>query len=483
MAAAPPLAALVRRMTPGPDTVPDAELLDRFARSADQAAFELLVWRHGAMVWGVCRRMLAPDRDAAEDACQAAFVALASHAARVRDRDALPAWLHRVAVRASLDLIATRRTARPLSADIPEPTDRHPDPAREASDREVRTLLDTGLNGLPDKLRLPFVLCELEGRSNAEAAAALGCPVGTVESRLTRARQKLRGWLTARGVVPAVAVAGAVLPESARAAMVKAGVPGAAGSVVKALAARAIPSVVSAKLRLVAAVGLVLTVSAVGLGLTTSEQPKPVADPPAKPANAKPAVAERKDADAQTLPPGAMARLGSPRLRHPAWVKDVCFSPDGKRLASVGYDHTLRVWDGETGKQLFAVPRDAGEFDKVTFADGGKVVVAAGSDREKKADLWCVDANTGKVTDRLKVEARMPEAAAVRFHTDGSRLALAAADAKQLLVIDTATAKAVWDAKLGNAVPRGVAFSADGKTVGCPRPPARSNCSTRTGSR
>src|SRR5437667_69423 len=82
-------------------------------------------------------------------------------------------------------------------------------------------LLDTGRNGLPDKLGMPFVLCELEGRTNAEAAAALGCPVGTVESRLTRARQRLRDWLTARGVVPAVAVAAVALPESARAAMVR----------------------------------------------------------------------------------------------------------------------------------------------------------------------------------------------------------------------------------------------------------------------
>src|SRR5947207_12506024 len=120
---AAPLAALVRRVTPGAETVPDAELLDRFVRSADQAAFELLVWRHGAMVWGVCRRMLDPDRDAAEDACQAAFVALASRASQLRDRDSLAAWLHRVAVRAALDLIATRRATRPLSADSPEPPD------------------------------------------------------------------------------------------------------------------------------------------------------------------------------------------------------------------------------------------------------------------------------------------------------------------------------------------------------------------------
>src|SRR5262249_33725044 len=147
--------------------VSDAELLDRFARSADQAAFELLVWRHGAMVWGVCRRILGPDRAAAEDACQAAFVALARHAARLGGRGPVGAWLHPGAVRAPIDL--GRPSARQRPADHADPPARDPDPARQASDREVRALLDTGLNRLPDKLRVPFVLCELEGRTNAEA--------------------------------------------------------------------------------------------------------------------------------------------------------------------------------------------------------------------------------------------------------------------------------------------------------------------------
>ena len=79
---APPLVALVRQLTPDAGTLPDADLLDRFARTRDQAAFELLVWRHGALVWAVCRRMLGPDRHAAEDACPAVFLALAVHAGR-----------------------------------------------------------------------------------------------------------------------------------------------------------------------------------------------------------------------------------------------------------------------------------------------------------------------------------------------------------------------------------------------------------------
>src|SRR5262245_64105504 len=86
-----PLAALVRRATLDPGAVTDADLLERFVRSADQAAFELLVWRHGAMVWGACRRILFPDRAAAEDACQTCFAALVVHAGRIRDRSALAA--------------------------------------------------------------------------------------------------------------------------------------------------------------------------------------------------------------------------------------------------------------------------------------------------------------------------------------------------------------------------------------------------------
>jgi RNA polymerase sigma factor (sigma-70 family) len=276
-----PLAALVRRLNPGPADVPDADLLDRFVRSADQAAFELLVWRHGAMVWGACRRVLGPDRAAAEDACQAAFVALARHAARLRGRGAVGAWLHRVAVRASIDL--GRAAARQRSADYPDPPARDPDPFRQASDREVRALLDTGLDRLPDKLRVPFVLCELEGRSNAEAAAALGCPVGTVESRLTRARHRLREFLTARGVVPAVAAAAAAVPEPTRAAMARAADPLYPSAAVKALAARAIPPAVSAKARAVLAAGLVLAAGALGLGVVLAQDPGDQPPPPPQP--------------------------------------------------------------------------------------------------------------------------------------------------------------------------------------------------------
>src|SRR5262249_2369807 len=79
----------------------DAELLQRWATKRDEAAFELLVWRHGRLVWSVCRRLLR-DRGDAEDAFQATFLLLVRKAESIRGGQALAAWLHTVATRAAL---------------------------------------------------------------------------------------------------------------------------------------------------------------------------------------------------------------------------------------------------------------------------------------------------------------------------------------------------------------------------------------------
>jgi RNA polymerase sigma factor (sigma-70 family) len=479
----PPLAALVRRVAPELEAVTDAELLERFVRFADQAAFELLVWRHGAMVWGVCRRVLAPDWHAVEDACQATFVALASHAARLHDRRVLAAWLHRVAVRAALAIVATRGTKQ-SAADSPDPPDLTRDPVREANDREFQVLLDAGLNQLPDKLRIPFVLCELEGKSNAEAAAVLGCPVGTIESRLTRVRKRLRLWLTARGMVPAVAVGAGMVPESAWAAMATAGVPGAGNSAVRGLAAQAVPSVLSVKVRLFVAVGLLLGLCALGLGLTAGEQPAPPTDVPPAPVRADaPPVRAAQPKNEDPLPRGAVARLGSPRLRHP-WVSDVCFAPDGKTIASVG-DRILCVWDGETGKLRFSVPQPDRVFIRVVFADDGKEIVASGYPLDSLQEnctlhRWRIDATTGAVVEKWRSAVVRKGVSRVHFSADCTRVALLSAVFKEapggrgeytgykVVVIDTATDKTVWEKvfeKGADFVPNEAVFSPDGKWV------------------
>src|SRR4051794_23285611 len=101
-----------RALSPDAAGVSDADVLDRFRETRDEAAFELLVYRHGPMVWATCRRLLR-DRHAAEDAFQAPSRPLARGAHSVRRTRSVPAWLHRVAVRAGHYLLrrARRRPA------------------------------------------------------------------------------------------------------------------------------------------------------------------------------------------------------------------------------------------------------------------------------------------------------------------------------------------------------------------------------------
>jgi hypothetical protein len=100
--------------------------------------------------------------------------------------------------------------------DLPAPD---ADPVAAAQWREIRLVIDDEVNRLVEKYRLPFVLCYFEGKSNAEAARALGCPVGTIESRLTRARQRLRACLTRRGLALSAGLATFVVAPDAPAAM------------------------------------------------------------------------------------------------------------------------------------------------------------------------------------------------------------------------------------------------------------------------
>ena len=167
----------------------EGDLLERFLARRDQAAFEALVARHGPMVLGVCRRILADPHDI-EDAFQATFLILVRKARAIRDRELLGPWLYgvarRVANRARAD--ASRRRTRERSgaeeAAMESPGVRDPD--------ELRAVLDEELGRLPEKYRAPLVLCYLEGLTHDEAALRLRCPVGTVRSRMTRARETLR---------------------------------------------------------------------------------------------------------------------------------------------------------------------------------------------------------------------------------------------------------------------------------------------------
>ncbi len=187
----------------------DGQLLRRFVRHRDEAAFLALVQRHGPMVLGVCHRVLRQAQDA-EDAFQATFLVLVRKAHTIADVDRLSNWLYGVAVRTAskLKVREARRRRRErravsLAGGEPEPDQRNAD---------LCPVLDQEIQQLPTKYRTTFLLCYLEGKTNREAAAVLGCPAGTVSSRLAWARQRLRNRLARRGYVPA-GVVGAGLAE------------------------------------------------------------------------------------------------------------------------------------------------------------------------------------------------------------------------------------------------------------------------------
>ncbi len=192
-----PLLRYLRRLGPAsqlPDDS-DALLLARFARSRDEEAFTLLVRRHGPLVWGVCTRLLSTAD--AEDAFQATFLILVRKASHLRRPEQLGPWLYGVARRVALKIRTTsaRRREQTLAEAAMADT-----LSSEAVWRDLRPVLDEEVGRLPEKYRTPFVLCHLQGLTNEEAARRLGCPTGTVLSRLSRARERLRWRLSRRGV-------------------------------------------------------------------------------------------------------------------------------------------------------------------------------------------------------------------------------------------------------------------------------------------
>jgi RNA polymerase sigma factor (sigma-70 family) len=191
--------------TPRVDAVSDRELLARFVRRADEAAFTEVVRRYGGLVFGVCRRILDDSHDA-EDAFQATFLVLVRSARKIRKRRSLAAWLHGVALRVSSRAATRKHRLRERQVEV---QDMAAGSLEEITARYEQQVLDEQLQQLPERYREPLVLHYLQGRSHQQVAAQLGLSVSAVEGRLKRGRQELRMKLIRHGVGVGAALAAA----------------------------------------------------------------------------------------------------------------------------------------------------------------------------------------------------------------------------------------------------------------------------------
>jgi len=166
----------------------DAKLLGQFVESGDQEAFEILMRRHGPMVFGVCRRILANSQDA-EDAFQATFLVLVRKASSVRPREMLGNWLYGVALQTAQRARALNAKRQRWEKQVTAMAEPYAAPPNAHED--WRPFLDQELSGLPRHYRAAIVACDLEGKTRNEAARQLGWPEGSVASRLARGRALL----------------------------------------------------------------------------------------------------------------------------------------------------------------------------------------------------------------------------------------------------------------------------------------------------
>jgi RNA polymerase sigma factor (sigma-70 family) len=467
----------------------DRVLLERFASRHEEAAFALLVERHGPLVLGVCRRLLRQEQDA-EDAFQGTFLVLARKVRSLRWQESVGSWLYQVAYRVALkarsDAARRRRHERQAGEARTTRT------GTEAGNPDLAALLDEEISRLPEKYRVPVVLCYLQGRSHTETASALGWPPGTVKGRLARARQLLRSRLARRGVTLSAGVGLMGLPSGTVPAALAVSTIQAAGRFADGLCAslgvestRAaglaegiLRTMLLTRCKLLTALLLTVCVFGAGVGIllhralaahSASSAGEAGAKPPtnqterAKPVEARPVQVDRHG---DPLPAGALARLGTVRFRHGGIVNSVAFSPDRKTLVSGGQDGVARIWDLATGKLLHRLPGYRGTrannvwVESVAFSPGGKYLATGNGNGDSTIRLW--DPATGK--ELRQFDGHRGNVSGLAFVAAGKRLVSAGSDGLVLLW-EVATGKKLktFDGQQGWI--RAMALSHDSKTL------------------
>jgi RNA polymerase sigma factor (sigma-70 family) len=328
------LYCLRRLVGPTGISLTDGQLLERFASHGDQAAFELLLRRHGPLVCNVCWRILGNSHDV-EDALQATWLVLVRKAGSLGQQVSIAGWLHRVAYRIAIRARAKQALSRgPKEApEEQEIGSVDADPA----DREMHAILHEEVNRLPEKYRMPILLCDLEGKTHVQAADELRWPLGTLHCRVRRGREQLKTRLTRRGLTVSAGLLAALLTEEiavARPALaLHTSIRAAASLKVSTRAALLAEGVLHAmflkQIRLVAAMVVTVCVLGTGLVMLAQEAWAPGTVAAAAPASGLPVV---NPPDQQTKPEQPPAEA-NPHLAG-AWA-DLASADETKALKAV----------------------------------------------------------------------------------------------------------------------------------------------------
>ncbi len=334
--------------------LPDSELLKRFLAGPGETAelaFEAILARHGPMVLGTCRRLLGDGHDV-EDAFQATFLILVRRAGSLRVRDTLGPWLHEVAHRVALE--AGRSLLRRRERED-RGTDAETLPARAMETNDSRTVIDEEISRLSQKFRVAVLLCDLEGMTIEAAAGRIGCPSGTVRSRLARGRERLRERLSRRGLGPDqgwIFVGPMGVPENLAASTARL----ATLSITSLKQVGVVPAAVSLLVkgvlqmllwdRVKSAAAIVLLITAISAGVAVARRPTMAANEGAAQAAKAPAQEKEKDQEKSKV---AYQMVGSVRV-------------EGTDDTVAGAKINVLVGDGGADRIRKGVSQENGQF-------------------------------------------------------------------------------------------------------------------------